>query len=79
MCVCVCVFYYFVVGFCISLDLYNFFFLRTWIIHKNVKLFVFLICFYEILAQVDLKFTLGEDKTTVYSNISVFPRIEGMC
>lgn len=27
--------------------------------------------------KVDLKFILGEDKTTVYSNISVFPRIEG--
>lgn len=26
---------------------------------------------------VDLKFTLGEEKTVVYSNISVYPRVEG--
>lgn len=29
-------------------------------------------------AQVDLKFTLGEEKTVVYSNISVYPRVEGI-
>ena len=30
------------------------------------------------LLQVDLKFTLGEEKTIVSSKIAVYPRIEGM-
>lgn len=31
-----------------------------------------------LCAQVDLKFTLGEEKTIVYSNIGVYPRVEGI-
>lgn len=34
-------------------------------------------CCMELL-QVDLKFTLGEEKTIVSSKIAVYPRIEGM-
>lgn len=31
-----------------------------------------------LCAQVDLKFALGEEKTVVYSNISVYPRVDGI-
>lgn len=31
----------------------------------------------ELLLQVDLKFSLGEEKTIVSSKITVFPRVEG--
>lgn len=35
------------------------------------------VLFCALFVQVDLKFSLGEEKTTVLSKISVFPRVEG--